>query len=118
MHWTCSHRVVRIADEGILRPHVQPMLGNTPLIWFTSSRYASREALGLSSNRLSCDRMEHLAEVVPEDLPLVHTWAALKREPWFAPFLPGAQYLEATRGTRPILWGVATEPVRVTLVNH
>jgi hypothetical protein len=113
-HWSCEHRAPAIAgDDFLLRPHAQVMLGRTPLVWFTSSALASREALGLSSTRLRCDRMEHLFVVVDEDLDKVHTWEALKREPWFAPFLGGAQLLEAARGTRPILWGVATEPVRV-----
>jgi len=107
-HRACSHSAADIEADGlVIRPHYQQMLG-TRLSWFTFDRGASAQALGLASHRIiSCDRMERLFEVVEEDRHLIVPWASVSRQ-----FQMGT-YLEATKGTRPGVWGVAFEEVRV-----
>lgn len=112
-HRTCEHRVGLIEEAGVLRPNPHPILGGIPLVWLTSQRSASRVMLGLTSHTLQCDRMAHLFRVLPEEDDHVVWWGDLKRLDWFEPFLVGARRLEAVRGTRPGLWGVAGAPVRV-----
>lgn len=112
-HWTCSHRAAKIAATGVLQPNPHPVLRDLPITWLTTSRLATRAALGLSSKTLSCDRMSHLFQVEEADEPLVLSWTELKAEPAFEDYLPMARRLEAVRGTRPVVWAVTLEPVHV-----
>lgn len=112
-HYSCRHSAESIAETGILRPNAQPMLARLPMTWFTTQRTAPRAALGLTSVTLDCNRMECLYRVVDEDEHLVVRWGDLKMAPDFAPYLTGARRLEAARGTKPGLWAVALQPVRV-----
>jgi len=119
-HWTCSDGAAQIDKGerfGTLKPLPQVPLGRLPLIWLTSSRSASRAMLGLSSKTLTCDRMECLYRVLPEDVEKVVRWGDLIRAPDFAPALPGARRLMATRGTRPGVWGVSGQPIRVERIK-
>jgi len=109
-HRTCSHSVWQIEDEGVVNPHRQAFLG-VSLSWWAFDRTAPALALGLASHNLvKCDRMEYQFAAVPEDAHLIVPWSAVSRQ-----FQMGT-YLEATRGTRPTLWGVAFEPVRAVLM--
>jgi hypothetical protein len=107
-HRACIHSATDIEADGlVIRPHYQQMLG-TRLSWFTFDRGASALALGLAGRVIiSCDRMERLFQVVEEDRHLVVPWSGVSRQ-----FQMG-HYLEATKGTRPGVWGVAFEEVRV-----
>ena len=117
-HRSCDHGARAIERSGlILRPQPHPLLGGMPLIWLTAQRSATRVMLGLSSHTLECDRMATLWRVLPEDTEHVATWADLKAAAWFEPFLVGARRLEAVRGTRPGLWGVAGAPLHVERVE-
>jgi hypothetical protein len=115
-HWTCRHSAESIDTTLILQPHRQPLLANVPMIWFTSVQSAGRNHLGLTSNTLECDRMDRMYRVIEEDEHLVVRWGDLKRAPQFTGYLAGARRLESVRGTRPGLWAVAVEPVRVVAV--
>jgi len=108
---TCSHSFSQIIEAGRVNPHRQQMLG-TALSWWSFDPNASAQALGLASHHLvSCDRMEFLFVAVPEDTHLIVPWSSVSRQ-----FQMGT-YLEAARGSRPTLWGVAFEPVRVVTVE-
>lgn len=113
-HRTCEHAAPQIVASGlILRPNPQSILAGSPLTWFTRSPSATRVMLGLSSHTLSCDRMSHLFEVIPEDEDKVMWWGDVKRTLAAEPMLPAIRRLEAVRGTRPGLWGVTGVEVRV-----
>lgn len=113
-HRTCRHAAEGIDSHGgILQPTPQPLLGRVPMLWFTTIASASRAALGLSSLTLACDRMERLYRVIPADEHLLIRWGDLKMAPQFEAYLPAVRRLEAVRGTRPGLWLVALDPVRV-----
>ncbi|QBI98138.1 hypothetical protein SEA_FIREMAN_55 [Microbacterium phage Fireman] len=116
-HRTCEHRAPKIEADGfLLRPQAHPILGNLPLVWLSSTPNATRAMLGLTSNTLECDRMAHLFKVVEEDESKIAWWGDVMRAPDMTPFLPGARRLMAVRGTRPGLWGVSADPIRVERV--
>lgn len=118
-HYTCEHGAERIEylSNGMVIPQRQPVLGDLHLSWFTSMPSAGREALGLTSKSLSCDRMEALFEVEPDDVGAAITWAEFKTQEAFAPLVAAGRSLEAVRGTRPALWLVAAQPVRARRVR-
>lgn len=108
---TCGHSMPQIIEAGKVTPHRHPVLG-TALSWWAFDPNASARALGLASHEIvTCDRMEFLFVAVPEDTHLIVPWSSVSRQ-----FQMGT-YLEASKGTRPTLWGVAFEPVRTVLVE-
>jgi len=110
-HRTCGHRIEQILADGELRPQKHVMLGYK-MIWLTPMPWADRDALGLSSNTLACDRMEYLLEVV--DPHQVAPWSAVKQ----TMDRVAVRYLEATRGARPDYWWVTGVPQQIRLVDE
>lgn len=108
-HRTCEHAAERIdAAGGLITVNPQPVLARVEMSWWTLLPSASRADLGLSSRTLRCDRMARLYEADPEDAPLILPWTKVRSE-----FGSAALRLEAVRGTRAALWGIALAPVRV-----
>lgn len=103
-HYTCDH-----GHEGIDGLVVPGGLVGTPseVAWFTDLGRPIREALGLTSHLLSCDRTAYRYRVV-DPSPLVPWVEVRRRYPW-------AAAIELAPGARPRHWLVATEPVAVTL---
>lgn len=113
LHFTCHHSADSIDQTLVLQPHPQVTLNRIPMTWFSTQRNVTHVMLGLTMKTIECDRMERVYEVIEEDEHLLHPWAELKALPSFSPYLASARKLEAVRGTRPGLWLVAVEPVRV-----
>lgn len=112
-HYTCEHKVDDIEATGVVLPQTQQTLGGLQVAWFTNMPSASRQALGLTSHMLNCDRMSHLFRVIPVDEHKVVEWARL-RDKLSRPMIVR---LEAARGTRPMFWGVAAEAVQVERIR-
>lgn len=103
-----------ITADGYVRPLVDladaERAGLVPsggtFAWFTDLDVPIRDALGLTSTILACDRTRCRFRVT--DASTVTPWvqAAARRTPW-------GQYLEQTDGARPMHWYVSTEPVPV-----
>lgn len=124
-HYTCEHVAARIGARGVICPPVlipgkdgvrmRRALDNDPpalalmylLAWFTDLDYPYRDALGLSSHFIDCDRTTHRYRVT--DAHNVTPWLAHRPtvNPWVR------QQLEASYGALPAHWYVATEPVPV-----
>lgn len=115
-HYTCDHGRTLIGDPGILVPALElvPMtqrddVGITGrVVWLTDLDTPIRDALGLTSRILRCDRTAHRYRV---DHPGYATryveWArTLDRETRHS--------LELAPGAMPMHWYVSTRPVRVT----
>lgn len=102
-HYTCEHAALDIGERGTLRPH----LG---LIWLTDLDVPMRDALGLTSNTLACDRTAFRYRVL-DDTPCMWWigWSRLRQESW----RPWVAELEAAPGVRPVHWWVSTAPVPV-----
>ena len=58
-HYTCAHVAARVARRGMLVPNRQLVLPGVPrLLWLTPADGPTfREALGLTSHYIRCDRM-------------------------------------------------------------
>ena len=101
LHYTCAHVRQRLGRRAMLRPQRQPHLGDRRLLWLTEQAVPDRLALGLTSQSLDCDRLQHRY--------LVDT---LDAEPWLAyaqrtGLPPDARArLEAVDGAQPSTWWV------------
>ena len=60
-HYTCSHGAEGIRRTGVVKPNPA-----TAMAWFTDLNPPVRDALGLTSVTLTCDRMEHRFTVADE----------------------------------------------------
>jgi hypothetical protein len=57
-HYTCDDSIRKIMADGFLRPSLHPLL-NIELVWLTDLDSPTRADLGLTSDRLNCDRMRY-----------------------------------------------------------
>lgn len=100
-HYTCEHGRRGLGTRGMLRPNPQPVLGGRPLIWLTDQSEPEREALGLTSRMLACDRLQFRYRVEADRAQRYLDWAARVS----LPFSWRAE-LEAIHGVRPETWFV------------
>ena len=113
-HFTCrDHGMPGILRDGELR--LQPrtrraqLAGLPHLIWMTDLDSAPREVLGLSSNTLTCDRME-VRFIIPRPRH-VHRWIDVRGG--VHPLV--REQLESAPGVMPMHWYVTTEPQAVAI---
>ena len=112
-HFTCAHRAPLIRADGYVRPLAE-LLDTEParlvvpwgaFAWFTDLAVPIRDALGLTSSILKCDRTEYRFRVFP---PVeVTQWASVRRE------FPWAWELETADGARPMHWWISADPIPV-----
>lgn len=107
-HFTCSHSVASINRLGSLRPHPHPLLERS-LVWLTDLEEAWREALGLTSHTLMCDRTEHRFEAI--DTSTAVWWPTYARQHRIPAHVRSA--LEDEPGVMPVHWWVSDQPVPV-----
>jgi hypothetical protein len=102
-HYTCDHGADGIRRDGLIRPHPSLAL-DVELVWLTDLDAPYREALGLTSHLLSCDRTAHRFEVATE--------GALWWPRYARTLPPGTRCaLESSYGAMPAHWWVATTSV-------
>ena len=64
-HFTCSHGHIGIDRLGVLTPNRHPLMPALgPIVWLTSNSSPERNAVGLTSEMLPCDRMEYRYRVL------------------------------------------------------
>lgn len=116
-HFTCDHVALVIGDRGQLRPAkdlAEPdsfwALAAWPssFVWATDLPKPNRDALGLTSNMLACDRTAHRYRVLAEDFT---PWHVIRRLIVDRHGRLGVELLEGAPGARPMHWFVSTEPV-------
>lgn len=105
-HFTCSHGAEQIRAAGELRPHPQVQLGDMPLLWLTDLDEPTRYQIGLTSETLRCDRMEHRFVVDCEALRWSDYVRTLPRE-----LRHEARWLALAPGAMPMHWYVSFHPV-------
>jgi hypothetical protein len=104
-HYTCEdHGRPGIERDGYLRPNIHPLLGEA-LVWATDLDEPFREALGLTSHSLSCDRTACRYEVQPWSFVPWHRYARRL-------YVEQREALEIP-GTMPRHWWVSSVFVRV-----
>jgi hypothetical protein len=123
-HYTCSCSVEGIRRDGYLRPYPHPLIERHPvpgewsasttrLVWLTDLEVAWREALGLTSKILKCDRTEHRFQAADESTAV--PWTQFRRQVHAAV----RSALEEAEGALPAHWFVSTVRVPVhTPVLH
>lgn len=112
-HYTCDHGHKGIGTEGYARPLARLAGGELPetarWLWLTDMATPDRDALGLTSQVLACDRLAHRYRVTrPVD---VHPWVKVRR--LVSPIVREA--LESAPGARPKHWYVSRQPQSVVL---
>lgn len=107
-HYTCDHgrRSIRGTVDPAATLGRYDVDGPWIYAWFTDLTRPLRDALGLTSHILTCDRTAHRYRVT-DTRDLVH-WTHVRRDhPW-------AEELESAPMARPMHWWVARHPVPVT----
>jgi hypothetical protein len=110
-HYTCEdHGRPGIEPGGMLLPNRHPWLPH-PLVWTTDLDVPHREALGLISFSLSCDRTAVRYEVHPNLVGYCIPWSEYARK------LPHEvrEQFESAPGTMPRHWWVAEQPLLALL---
>ena len=114
-HYTCDHSHSLIGEQGFLRSAAElsgrdDLPGIARWIWLTDLAVPDRNALGLTSHSLSCDRMVHRYRVVWD----YQAEAAL---PWMKVRMIAdpaeREDLESAHGARPRHWFVTRWPIEV-----
>lgn len=112
-HYTCRHAAAKIhgfgRSDGMLIPQPQPYTLHA-VLWLTDLETPDRDALGLTSHMLNCDRTEVRFAVRPDDLKWAMRYASWAR----AVHLRRAdrEALEtATPGLLPAHWFVSLVPL-------
>jgi hypothetical protein len=116
-HFTCDHGHLGIGDKGLLLPG--RMLANpdtrwpfsawpSALVWATDLAKPNRDALGLTSHMLRCDRTAHRYRIDPT---LLLPWIDVRHDVMRKLGMATVEELEATPGSRPMHWWVGFSPV-------
>lgn len=105
-HHTCAHSAEKIRAERWLKPWRQGQLGDVELVWLTDLDTPDRNALGLTSHTLKCDRTEYRVTAVTSD---AQRWVSYART---LP-LETRRSLELEPGALPMHWWVCLLPVPI-----
>ena len=112
-HFTClDHGLAGIESAGELRPNEHPMIGFR-LIWLTSDPDPVRDAVGLTSTFLTCDRTA--ARCTVTDTAHCLKWHGSNYRRLVHPANLAA--LEDPRWTRPDTWWISTRTLAVASVE-
>jgi hypothetical protein len=111
-HYCCEHSYQRIGRTGVLLPvHLfvtdKPVPWTGRLVWLTDMATPVRDALGLTSHILSCDRTTHRYRVTDSTsvLPWVKAARTIPREQ--------REDVEGAPGAMPMHWYVSDVGVPV-----
>lgn len=102
-HYTCSHGHTALGEQGLLVPNARGPVG---VVWLTDLDHPIRDALGLTSRVLSCDRTTHRYRI--DDPPPEAAWWPTVRRTWPARVVHA---LETAPGAMPAHWWVSPVPV-------
>jgi hypothetical protein len=110
-HFTCEHgrRDIGTGPNCLLIPNMHPIL-RTRLLWLTTEAEPVREATGLTSTYIRCDRMQF--RYIVEDLRSCRPWLGSPERACLS--AEGLRAFEDNgNGTaRPDEWWISDRPVR------
>lgn len=106
-HYTCSHGRDAIGEMGVLIPNRHPFLKRS-FVWLTDMEVPDRDALGLTSTILSCDRLEYSYEVIEESIKQCMPFSRFKK-------LSNTVVEDLARYAQPSHWWVSTRPITAVL---
>lgn len=108
-HFTCAdHGYAALGEGGWLRPNFHPLIPKLyPVVWLTDDPEPKRDAVGLTSSMLSCDRMAYRYRVPSTSRCL--PWGAIRH-------LVAADVLQALESFgEPSTWWVSRDKIRAVL---
>ena len=110
-HFTCDHGYSGLGERGRLRPNKHTMLpGLGSLIWLTDDPAPDRDAVGLTSQFLTCDRMLYRYRVLTPGRCV--KWTALRHRAD-----PDTRQVLESYG-EPETWWISFEPLVAVLDNE
>jgi hypothetical protein len=113
-HYTCDHSAEQIGPDGCLlplrsRPEGQGLSPfHTSFVWMTDLDHPVRDALGLTSHILTCDRTRFRYRVIAGQYG-VGPWMRARR----SCTAEIVEELESAPGAMPAHWWVSSYPVAV-----
>lgn len=115
-HYTCDHGRQGIGDTGVLvsaatQAGRDDLLFPALVVWLTDMATPDRNALGLTSNILSCDRTRYRYRVTDATTAIPWTQYARLVPRWVREELEGAP------GTRPVHWWISLTSVPVEIAD-
>lgn len=120
-HFTCRCSLAGIRRDGFLRPFPHPLMRRYSipgaeaiggLVWLTDLEVAWREALGLTSKILKCDRTEHRFQAADESTAV--PWTKFRRRV----HATVRAALEEAEGAMPAHWFVSAVRVPIHTPVH
>lgn len=108
-HYCCSCSARRITSRGFLRPFGGALFG-VDLIWLTDQVTPNREGLGLTSQILKCDRLEH-QYVVEAAAGGVERWLSSDVRRIFKTKDYDGNFDDFEAGRSPETWWIARRPL-------
>jgi hypothetical protein len=109
-HFTCIDGHRAIGRIGQLRPQPHPLIGGVALVWLTDDPEPERDAVGLTSNFITCDRMAYRYRVIDKGAGVI-PWSEFR--PRLAAYEDTLAVLESY--ATPECWWVSRRPVAVVL---
>ncbi len=108
-HFTCDHGHRQIVDQLLPGSYMSTAVGASPFVWMTNLESPNRDALGLTSHFIDCDRTSFRYRVTDESSAI--WWMDARR------MLPEGYVglLESSHGARPMHWWISLEPVPAVL---
>jgi hypothetical protein len=110
-HYTCRHAADAIVKTRVLLPQLHPLVPNLrPTVWLTDLDTPDRNALGLTSRLLHCDRTEYRVTVDADADHWPRTARSLGRAE--------RAELESAPGAMPMHWYLCHWPVAILEIGQ
>jgi hypothetical protein len=107
-HFTCEHGFAGLRQLGVLRPNRHPLApGLEPLIWLTDDPDPERDAVGLTSSHLTCDRLTYRYRALSASRCV--PWSAVRHR------VDKAVLADLESFGQPETWWISSEPLRAIL---
>lgn len=108
-HFTCGdHGHARIGARGVLRPNLHPLIRALgPIVWLTDDPDPTRDAVGLTSSMISCDRLQYRYRALGASV--CTPWRAFRHR------VSPAVLTDLESFGEPDSWWVCFRPLRVVL---
>lgn len=107
-HFTCMHGFAGLGAHGTLQPSPHcfiPALG--PIVWLTEDPDPDRDAVGLTSTILDCDRLQFRYRVLSASRAI--PWAAVRH------LVPLDVLRDLESFGKPETWWISRAPIRAVL---
>lgn len=107
-HFTCTHGFAGLGEHGTLRPNPHVLIPDLgPIIWLTDDPDPERDAVGLTSSMLACDRLQFRYRILGASRCV--PWASARQ------LVPPAVLRDLESFGKPETWWIARNPLQAVL---